>query len=59
MNDKILSILYMASNYERAIGSKRLEIDGIENFDVTDVALGHLTYRENLKEILDIIGYNT
>ena len=56
--DKILSNLYTLSTLEKAIGNWPIEADGIENYDVTDIATGHLKYREVLDLVLRKIEYN-
>lgn len=56
--DKILSRLYAISKLEKAIGNWPIEVEGIENFDVTDIATGHLKYREVLDLILQKVEYN-
>ena len=55
--DKILSQLYSISRLEKAIGNWPLMVDGVENYDVTEEASGHLKYRENLDKILTKIDY--
>lgn len=55
--DKILSRLYSLSRLEKAIGNFPLEIEGVENFDVTEIASGHLKYRESLDKILTKVEY--
>ena len=56
--DKVLSVLYGLSKLEKAIGSKNIEVEGIENYDVTELASGHLKYRDSLDKILDRINFN-
>lgn len=55
--DKILSRLYSLSRLEKAIGNWPLEVEGVENFDVTEIASGHLKYRESLDKILSKLEY--
>jgi hypothetical protein len=55
--DKVLSKLYSISRLEKAIGNWPLMVKGVENFDVTDEASGHLKYRENIDKILVKIDY--
>ena len=57
--DKILSHCYTVSNLEKAIGNYPIEVEGIENFDVTEIATGHLQYREVLDLVLHQIEHNT
>lgn len=56
--DKILSKLYSLSKLEKAIGNHPIDVQGIENYDVTSIASGHLKYRENLEFILQKVEYN-
>lgn len=57
--DKILSILYTFSIFEKPIGNNEIPVEGIENFDVTHLASGHKKYRKTLDRILELIKYNT
>jgi Protein of unknown function (DUF726) len=57
--DKVLSLLYSLSKLEKAIGNWPLNVYNAENYDMTDIATGHLKYRETLDSILEKIGYNT
>ena len=56
--DKLLSKLYAISRLEKAIGNWPIEVNGIENYDVTDIATGHLKYSQVLDLILKEIEYN-
>lgn len=56
--DKILSRLYAISRLEKAIGNYPIEVEGIENYDVTEEASGHLMYRECLDKVLEKVEYN-
>ena len=55
--DKVLSQFYSISRLEKAVGNWPLLVDGVENYDVTEEASGHLKYRENLDKILMKIDY--
>ena len=62
-SDNILKYLYSNCTGEEPIGSKEIDInDGkngkniVENYDFTDLGLGHLDYREKFKEILKRIN---
>ena len=62
-SDNILKYLYSNCTGEEPIGIKEVDInDGkngkniVENYDFTDLHLGHLDYREKFKEILKRIN---
>ena len=57
--DKALSLLYRLATLKTAIGTSALEVPGVENFDVTDIADGHLEYRKVLSRIFQKLEYNT
>ncbi|CAG9326101.1 unnamed protein product [Blepharisma stoltei] len=56
--DKILSICYTCTTFEKPIGNHEIPIENIENYNVTDFASGHSNYREVLDRILTLIKYN-
>ena len=57
--DKILSRLYALSKLEKAIGNWPIDVQGIENYDITEIATGHLMYREVLHLVLQRVAYNS
>ena len=58
-SDKILSLLYSAANFQHSIGNFEIKVKGVENYDVTHIAPGHLDYRNQLDKIFKRIKYNT
>ena len=60
--DEILKRLYSLSTGQNAIGNDPIEIESekfkIENYDLTDLNIGHLSYRDNLDMILKFINYS-
>ncbi|CAG9326100.1 unnamed protein product [Blepharisma stoltei] len=56
--DKILSLLYTFSIFEKPIGNYEIPIENFENYNVTDLASGHTKYREVLDRILALIKHN-
>jgi hypothetical protein len=56
-HDRILSVLYRASQLTTAIGSKALDVPGVENYDVSALIGGHVEYRSKLTEVLNSIHY--
>ena len=57
--DSVLSIWFLAATMKKAIGTCPIEVEGIENFDVTDIIKGHNQYRSELDKILKRIHYNS
>ena len=55
--DYILKFLYPILTFEMPLGIKRLDIEGVENFDVSNISPGHFDYRQNLDAILLHIDY--
>ena len=56
-SDWVLAFLYRAAELESdAAGLGPIEIDRVDNFDVTDLVGGHLGYRSNLRAVLERIG---
>jgi len=56
--DWILSFLFRASSISNHIaGLQPVEVEGVENIDLTDIVGGHLEYKDKLEEILEYIGF--
>lgn len=56
-NDRVLSLLYRASQMTTAIGSKELNVPGVENYNLSELIDGHIKYRQNLTQVLKTIRY--
>ena len=61
--DKILSLLYIQSAEKIPIGIGPVEIESdnftIENYDLTELNMGHLSYRDNFDKIMKKIEYSS
>lgn len=57
-DDQIISVFFKMINFENAIGSGPIPVDGVENYDVTHICDGHYVYREKLDEVLRFIKYS-
>ena len=56
--DWVLSFLFRASTISNKIaGLQKVEVEGVENIDLTSIVSGHLEYKEKLSEILEYIGF--
>ncbi|CAG9334997.1 unnamed protein product [Blepharisma stoltei] len=55
--DNILKYLYRASQLTEPIGLVGIDVEGVEQFDLTGTVSGHLDYREKMDEIFHAINY--
>lgn len=44
---------------KKPIGNSCIEVDGIENYNVTHLCSGHLDYRKNMEKVLEEIHFNS
>ena len=56
--DRVLSLLYSASRFEKAIGNYPIDADGVENYDLSGEVTNHLDYKAKMKTILKRVRYN-
>lgn len=56
--DRVLSMLYSVSKLEWAVGTHQMNVEGVEDYDLTNLVPGHMSYREKLHEVLQRINYN-
>ena len=61
--DNVLSMLFKACIFKSPIGIQRLDIKGeygeyqiVEDYDFSDIQLGHTEYRQNFDKILNRIN---
>lgn len=57
--DYIINYFYSVYVMHKAIGNYPIEVQGIENYDVTDLASGHLSFRDNLEKIIHRVNYSS
>lgn len=56
--DWVLSFLFRASTICNHIaGLQKIDVEGIENIDLTSIVSGHLEYKEKLQIILEYVGF--
>jgi hypothetical protein len=56
--DWVLSFLFRASTICNHIaGLQKVEVEGIENIDLTSIVSGHLEYKDKLEKILEYVGF--
>lgn len=56
--DGALAFWYRIATFKVAIGTGRIEVPGIENYDITDIVKGHQEYRVHMGKILNRIHFN-
>ncbi|CAG9331332.1 unnamed protein product [Blepharisma stoltei] len=56
-NDLVLSILYRISRLEKAVGYEKIEVNGIENYDISSFVDSHTRYREVMGSLFEFISY--
>lgn len=55
-NDWMLAIMYRYEGWAlNCAGITRIEVDGVENIDLTDVISGHFEYKDKVATILDLL----
>jgi len=56
--DWVLSFLFRASAICNHIaGLQKVDVEGIENIDLTSIVSGHVEYKDKLEEILEYVGF--
>lgn len=56
--DWVLSFLYRTMNFAYEIaGLSEVNVQGVENIDLTDLIHGHHEYKDKLKEVMDFIKF--
>ncbi|KAG4099859.1 DUF726-domain-containing protein [Neocallimastix lanati (nom. inval.)] len=56
--DWVLSFLFRASNICNHIaGLQKVNVEGVENIDLTSIVSGHLEYKDKLDQILEYVGF--
>jgi hypothetical protein len=56
-SDYVLKYFYRLAKLENPIGVNAVEVEGIENYDLTGTINGHTDYREKLDEILSKVYF--
>ncbi|CAG9314305.1 unnamed protein product [Blepharisma stoltei] len=56
--DMTLGVAYTLATFQNPVGLGVLEVEGVENIDVTKVSPHHLDYRNSLDKVLEAIKYN-
>lgn len=56
-SDYALKYFYRLAKFENPIGVNQIQVNGIENYDISDLVSGHSDYREKLDVILKKINF--